>query len=195
MKLIYKMVETVDSPLFAYLRDHQNQFEAYLPSNRIRGRIDELIYGNIYKLGENPDLADVEEIFKIAYPQKFDILVDNFKMRHFVDTEQPAAFADAATEYVKKHKIKDWSELNEIAWNFYEYVEDRALLKKGVKIAKKSIKSEKNYYNMDTMASLYYRLNNKKKAKKIANKAIAIGKAAGDDVSSTENLLKQIELL
>ena len=48
---------------------------------------------------------------------------------------------------------------------------------------------------MDTMASLYYRLNNKKKAKKIANKAIAIGKAAGDDVSSTENLLKQIELL
>lgn len=195
LKLIYKMVETVDSPLFAYLRDNQNQFEAYVPSNRIRGRIDELIYNNIYKLGANPELTDIEKIFKIAYPEKSEVLMDNYKMRHFVDTEQPAAFANAATEYVKKHKITDWSELNEIAWNFYEYVEDRKLLKKGLKIAKKSVKSEKNYYNLDTMASIYYRLNNKKKAIKIANQAIAIGKAAGDDVASTENLLKQINQL
>ncbi len=195
LKLIYKMVETVDSPLFAYLRDNQSQFEEYVPSNRIRGRMDEIIYSNIYKLGENPDLNDIKSIFKKAYPDRADRLMASYKMRHFVDTEQPAKFANAAADYVKKYKVNDWSELNEIAWNFYENVEDRKLLKKGLKIAKKSVKVDKNYYNVDTVASLYYRLNKKKCAQKFANKAIALGKASNEDVSSTENLLKQIEQL
>jgi len=195
LKLIYKMVETVDSPLFAYLSKNQSQFEKFVPAAQVKGRLDNIIYSNIYKLGENPDLNSVKAIFEKAYPNKSDKLFASYKMRNFIETENSVGFANAATAYVKKYKIKDADELNEIAWNFYESVQDRKLLKKGLKIAKKSVKAEKNYYNMDTMAALLYRLNKKKKAKKIATKAIALGKKNGEDVSSTENLLKQIEKL
>lgn len=193
LKLIYKMVETVDSPLFSYLSKNQAQFEKFVPAAQVKGRIESIIYGNIYKLGANPDLNKVKAIFEKAYPGKSDKLFSSYKMRNFIETENPTAFANAAIDYVKKYKIKDASELNEIAWNFYESVEDRKLLKKGVKIAKKSIKAEKNYYNMDTLAALYFRLNKKRKATKAAKKAIALGKKNGEDISSTENLLKQIE--
>jgi len=195
LKLIYKMVETVDSPLFAYLSKNQTQFEKYLPATQVKGRIDNIIYSSIYQLGENPNLNSVKSIFEKAYPGKSDKLFASYKMRNFIETENPTAFANAATEYVKKYKIKDADELNEIAWNFYESVEDRKLLKKGLKIAKKSVKSEKKYYNLDTMSAIYYRLNKKKKAKKFAMQAIALGKKNGENVSSTENLLKQIEEL
>jgi hypothetical protein len=42
---------------------------------------------------------------------------------------------------------------------------------------------------MDTVANLYYKLGDKAKAKEYANKAIALGKANGEDTSSTEKLL------
>ncbi len=195
LKLIYKMVETVDSPLFAYLSKNQAQFEKFLPAAQVKGRLDNIIYASIYQLGENPDLNSVKSIFEKAYPGKSDKLFASYKMRNFIENENPTAFAKAATQYVKKYKIKDADELNEIAWNFYESVDDKKLLKKGLKIAKKSVKAEKNYYNLDTMAALLYRLNKKKKAIKVANKAIALGKKNGEDISSTENLLKQIEKL
>ena len=42
------------------------------------------------------------------------------------------------------------------------------------------------------MAALYYKLGKKKKAKKTAKKAIALGQAAGEDTSATSEMLEEI---
>ena len=195
LKLIFKMTENVDSPMFDYLINNQAEFEKYVDKNKIKGRIDNLIYSSIYALGEEPDFKRVDAIFAKAYPNRADEMATKYKIRHYAEKGDVNAFSNTAVTYVKKFKVKDWEELNELAWNFYESVDDPKKLKKAVKWTKCSIKQEPNYYNHDTLASLYYKLNKKKKALKTANKAIAFAKKEGEDSSTTENLLKEIEKL
>ncbi len=195
LKLIFKMTENVDSPMFDYMINNQDQFLEYVDQNRLKGRIDNLIYSSIYSLGEEPDFKRVDEIFAKAYPERAEEMATKYKIRHYAEKGDVNAFSNTAATYIKKFKVKDWEELNEISWNFYESVDDRKMLKKAVKWTKCSIKHDANYYNHDTLASLYYKLNNKKKALKAANKALAFAKKEGEDPSTTENLLKEIQKL
>lgn len=94
----------------------------------------------------------------------------------------------------------DWSDLNSLAWSVYESLEsassmdetDRELLNAAVQWSLKSISLESNFFNNDTQAHLYYKLGDKKNARKYANMAVKLGKQAGEDVSVTEALLKKL---
>lgn len=195
LKYIFKMIESVDSPMFEYLTQNQDKFKAYYPAAQVKGKIEQTIYATIYSLGQNPDLAKVDAIFAKAYPQMAGQMSARYRMRHFVENEEPLKFVEVANNYVKKYKPTDWEELNEMAWNVYESVDDRKSIKKAVKWTKKSMKIEKNIYNSDTLAALYYKLGKKRKALKAAKKGIELAKAAGDDYSSTANLIREIEKL
>ena len=195
LKYIFKMIESVDSPMFEYLTQNQDKFKTYYPAAQVKGRIEQTIYATIYSLGENPDLNKVDAIFAKAYPQMAGQMSARYRMRHFVENEEPLKFVEVANNYVKKYKPTDWDELNEMAWNVYESVDDRKSIKKAVKWTKKSMKIEKNIYNSDTLAALYYKLGKKRKALRAAKKGIKLAKAAGDDYSSTTNLIREIEKL
>ena len=80
--------------------------------------------------------------------------------------------------------------MNNIAWDFYEQIDDEEKLLKAVEWAQRSVDIEKNYYNLDTLAWLLHKTGQTSKAKEIAKEAIAIAKANGEDYSSTSSLLK-----
>jgi TRAP-type uncharacterized transport system substrate-binding protein len=99
----------------------------------------------------------------------------------------------AAIYYAEKFPQEmDADTYNAFAWTFYEHVDDRKQLEKALEWALASINLQKGYSNMDTAAALYYKLGNKGKAKKYAKEAIELGRANGDDVSGTEELLEKI---
>lgn len=79
-----------------------------------------------------------------------------------------------------------------MAWTFYENIDNPEYLKKALDYGLQSVKLSEEYANTDTVASLYTKLGDKKNAKEYAEKAIALGKASGQDVSSTEKLLEDI---
>lgn len=83
--------------------------------------------------------------------------------------------------------------LNSLAWNFFEKVEDKNALKTAILWAQESVKKSEGYANTDTLANLYLKVGDKKNAKIWATKSIELGKAAGEDVTETENLLKKIK--
>jgi thiol-disulfide isomerase/thioredoxin len=85
-----------------------------------------------------------------------------------------------------------WSELNEAAWGVYENETDRKLLQAALQWGLKSVSKDKNYYNTDTVAHLYFKLGDKTNARAYAKQAITLGKADGEDVSETEKLLKKL---
>ena len=195
LRLILKMTESVDSPMFDYLIHHQDEFLKYVNEYQLKGRIDALIRSSIYKLGDNPDFDKVDAVFAKAYPKKGARLADQYRIRYFVEHEDFDAFAKVAIGYVKKYKVRDWEELNELAWNFSQSVDDRKQLKKAVKWAKCSIKQDPNFFNHETLTLLYYKLKKKKKALKSAKKALAYAKKEGEDGSTIEELITKIEQL
>lgn len=84
-------------------------------------------------------------------------------------------------------------QLNSLAWNFYENVSDKSLLKHALQWALKSVAIESGFHNNDTVAHLYYSLGDANNAKKFAELAVRLGKAAGEDVKKTEELLKKLK--
>jgi thiol-disulfide isomerase/thioredoxin len=114
---------------------------------------------------------------------------------HYQQTENWEKFAAAAVRYVELGNVTDPSALNEIAWAFYEHVDDKAMLAKAEKWAEKAAKAMETYAIVDTHASLLFKLGRKKEAQKVAERAIELGKTAGDDYAATEELLAKIKAM
>lgn len=194
-KFIFRMVQNTESPMFDYLVKNRKSFETIFGEREVSGRVEELIYGSIYSLGEMPDLQKVDAIFQKAYPEKAEMLSARYRIRHYLEQEDVDGFAKATAHYLKKFPSKDPQELNELAWTFYEIVEDKKMLKKAVKWANKSVKLENAYYNNDTVAALYYKLGKKSKGIKAAEKAIALAKVNNEDSEATQELLNNLKKL
>nr|WP_321244571.1 thioredoxin [uncultured Psychroserpens sp.] len=82
--------------------------------------------------------------------------------------------------------------LNSLAWHTYKSHEDIKSLLKAIKIVKRSIELEPNYYNIDTHAALLYKTGNYNAALKKAKEAIDYAKEEGISYESTSELINKI---
>ncbi|MEO1256871.1 MAG: hypothetical protein AAFY41_18575, partial [Bacteroidota bacterium] len=97
----------------------------------------------------------------------------------------------AAAAYLGAYPSNDAGELNSIAWGFYESVDDPEMLNLALAWAKESVRLDKGYPNMDTLAWLYQKLGMKEEAKKTAQEAIELAKASGQDYAGTSPILEE----
>lgn len=193
MEFIYYMVDNVDSRLFQYMIDNKAAFEEMFGEEAITGRIQELIYQKAFADGRNGEEAvkEVEAMLAKNFPQDAPRLTASFKMNYYNMQGDVENYARAAVEYFNQYTSEDPNELNNVAWTFYENIQDKELLKKALGWAQRSVELDEQYYNSDTVAALYYKLGDKKKGKKAAQKAIEIAKKNGEDYSGTEQMMQQ----
>lgn len=192
-KFLFNFIGSTDSKMFDYLVDNQEAFVEMYGQRAVSSKIQELIYGAIQDSKDESSLEQIDRLFARAYPDKAEELSSRFRMSFYRQAGDREKYALAAMEHYKKYPSKDHEELNETAWTFFRITQDKKRLKRAVKWAKKSIKLDSNYYNHDTLASLYYALGKKRKAKKMAKKAIELAKANAIDYAPTEELLTKIE--
>lgn len=193
MEFIYRMVDDLDSKMADHLLENRKEFENKFGEQAIAGKINELVQNTVSRAESEADLKKVEQLYARAYPDKAGEMAGRLKMGYYAQREDWDNFAKAATSFYEKYPAQSWDELNEIAWIFYEVTEAKKNLQTAVKWAKQSVKMEENYFNTDTLAALHYKLGKKGKALKYANKAIKLAQAAGEDYSSTEQLIQQIK--
>ncbi|MCO6461154.1 MAG: thioredoxin family protein [Saprospiraceae bacterium] len=143
------------------------------------------------KKGLNQDEA-IREISKI-YPEKSGILSFYTKIYFSRKNKDNQAYTNALLEYLTPENIEQFSsnELNSYAWYIYENVEGLSNIRQALGWALTSVDKDSNYANNDTLAWLYFKLGDIENAKATAKIAIELGKAAGEDTSSTEELLKK----
>jgi thiol-disulfide isomerase/thioredoxin/tetratricopeptide (TPR) repeat protein len=121
-------------------------------------------------------LRDVDELY---YLQKRDTL----------------GYLKVKMAYFDTHTSEDAHDLNTAAIDFYEKTNDKSQLEKALTWALKSIEIFTSWSNLNTAATLYYKLGNKEKAKEYADRAIVKGKQMNKNFELTEALLKKIEAM
>ena len=192
LEFIYKLTDDATSKMFQYLAANKEVFIEKFGNRAISGKIQNLVQAALYAK-DGDVLANAEKIFPAVYPERAEEMISSFKMLHYLGAGDDEMYAKSSIQHYKKFDAQAWDELNEVAWNFYENVEEKKYLKKGVKFAKKSIKMSNQYYNNDTLAALYYKLGKKGKALSAANKAIYLAKEEGEDDTETQKLLEKIK--
>ena len=191
-EFIYRMANDLDSKMANHMVDNISAYNEQLGEIAVAGKIDELVNNKVAYAESEADLKAVENFYEKIYPGKGKEMSGQLKMGYYAQREDWDNFAQAANAHYKSYPAESWDELNEIAWMFYEIAEGKKNLKSALNWAKKSVEINDNYYNNDTVAALYYRLGKKRKAKKAAEKAIALAEKVGEDHSATDILLENI---
>ena len=192
MRFIFGFVGRADSDLFNYMLDNKEMFNEKYGTKAVTAKIQQIIYASIQDSEEASSLEQIDKLFLKVYPEKAKEMSSRFRLSFYRQAGDKENYAASAIQHYKKFPSKDSDELNEVAWTFFRISDDKKLLKQAVKWVKKSIKLDSNYYNHDTLAALYNKLGKKKKAIKIANKAIGIAKENNMDFTPTQELLDKI---
>ncbi|MCB0587249.1 MAG: thioredoxin family protein [Phaeodactylibacter sp.] len=194
MQLIFETAESADSPLFDYILEHREAFEKMYGERYVISKVQQMIISSLDPSAPPEEtLAKADAQFQKAFPEEAPMMSANFRMNYFRMLGQMDKFAETAVSYYDKYGSESAMELNNIAWAFFENVDDDKMLAKAIGWAKQSVDMEDAYYNNDTLASLYYKAGTKKKAKKAAEHAIELAKANGEDYSATKELLDKIK--
>ncbi len=190
-EFIYTMIEEADGKMFDFLVENREAFAQQFGKTEVINRIQALILHKAFsKTNEIPPLEEIDVLFAKAYPEVAPQLSANFRMNYYQQLGNTDKFAEAAVNYLDKYPSDDMMELNNISWAFFENVNDMKQLKKAVKWAEKSVELDKQYFNLDTLAALYFKTGKKKKGMAAANEAIKLAKANGEDYSGTEALIE-----
>lgn len=193
MELIYKTSDASGSTMLDYFLTNKTSFEKEFGERAINGKIQYFVQNEIYNAQQSDNQTQLKKLLEILHPGQSEEMLARINLSYLAQNEKYDEFAKAAIDFYKKYDAENWDELNEVAWLFHETIDNTTQLKFAVKLAKKSVKMDANYYNHDTLALLYEKLGKQKKAIKLGKKAIELAHQSGDDCSSTEIWLKEIQ--
>lgn len=181
---------------FQFIMSHKNEFyktnseeevNGYIINNLIAGAGDAGKKGDVLKLNQLKD-----QLKKFA-PLNQDELLAELNFVYYSATSDVKLYFTAAIDYIDKYKLGDYQSLNQVAWEFFEEVEDQLMLEKALGWAKISVDLKREYANTDTYANLFFKMGKLKEAKEWAEIAIELAKKEGEDYKSTEDLLENIK--
>jgi thioredoxin-related protein len=194
MQFILEATTSISQRGFVIMTENLKQFYEVFGEEGINDRINYILLEEYFG-----DMNQMEAAYAQYFDKKTgDRFFGKYQVLHFMYSREEGAInglMPAAENYFANFGSDMWEDFNSVAWFVYENSDDAAQLEKAAKWAEQSIAIEPNFFNMDTAAALYFKLKNKKKAKKMAQAAIEKGKAAGENTSETEALLEQIEAL
>lgn len=196
MDLVAQLVRNYDDPYFKFMVEKRHLFIQEYGTDRVDNMLSGLINRHLYTNIEQLTLDQARTMYDETFPtNKAKKSFAAFEIDYYQQKKNEKLQVEKAKAFVKEYKDLDWDTLNGLAWGFYEDVDDRKALKKGVKWAKKSVAKNSNSFNTDTLAALYYKLGKKGPALKWAQESVQLAQTNGMDFSSTSELIEQIEKL
>ncbi|NDC41807.1 MAG: hypothetical protein EBZ77_09695 [Chitinophagia bacterium] len=140
-------------------------------------------------------LNDVITVARTYLIDKKDLTEVSYRISFYKDVKNWEQCALAMDAFFNLSAEWSGEYINGLCWNMYEECKDPKLLARACNWMDKVVTKEPVYGYLDTYASLLYATGQKKPAQQWAEKAIATGKAAGEDVKGTEELLARIKAL
>ena len=193
-EVIFRHVTDLNAPAFQYMLDNRAAFQEQFGAEEFSQQLDGAL-GQYFQTLEDLDPDKLRRVMERVYGPEGGQKTAMIMMMIYQQMDDSDAYANAAMAYLDQYPSEDPSELNQIAWNFYLMVDDQALLQKAIEWAQKSVGIQEEYANQDTLAALYFKVKDRKKAKKHAQRAIELAKASGEDYAETEALLAKINKL
>lgn len=192
LDLIYNLTTDANSVLFDHITANKKLYIERFGQREVLARIQDLIYQAIGDTKDESSLVQIDKLYAKAYPDKAERMSANFRMSFYRQLGDRENYAKSAVDYFNSFPEAGPDELNDVAWTFYQVIEDKKLLKYAKKWAKRSVKLDPQYHNHDTLAAIYQKMGKTKKAIKIAEGAIAIAKNTGEDYSNTSMMLEEL---
>lgn len=191
-EIIMEYIEDPESPYMAIFIRNESDYVEQFGQDRVNAKKQQIVTG---MLQTNDPLTPEDALPKMnaVFGKDAGLYHSMYTMLYGQASGDVRLFAEGAVGYYEAASDVNSMQLNNIAWMFYENVDNKEHLKKALAWAERSVKMDPGYSNLDTVAALNYKLGNKKQARHYAKKAIDMAKIEGEDSRSTEELLKKLK--
>lgn len=196
--LLY-FTKSTDDENFKVFEKRKPELLKMIPENVLNDYEKQLRLTTIIKKAVDYNNAKIDEAYLVTESSKVigendaKILSSKLRMDFYFENKNYPEYEKAAIEYYQNPSEHSADELNQISWNFFLYVSNPSSLKKAVEWSLEAIKKQEDNINTDTLARIYYKLNDFENAKKWANQSIELAKKNKAEYTSTEDLLKKIK--
>lgn len=196
--LLY-FTKSTDDENFKIFEARKTELLKFIPENTLNDFEKQLRLSTIIKKAVDYANAKIDDGYLLAEATKVigekdaKILSSRLRMEFYFSNKNYPEYEKAAIEYYQNPSDFSAEELNQISWDFFLYVSNPVSLQKAVEWSLEAVKKQENNINTDTLARIYYKLNDKSNAKKWAEKSIELAKKNKAEYTSTEDLLKKIK--
>lgn len=196
--LLYFTKSTEDAN-YIFLQKNKTEILKYIPENVINDFEKQIKITSVIQksMDETNHTINNEfltsELSKILGDKEGKQISGKIRLDYYFRTQNYEEYQKAAADYYQDPSIFDATELNDIAWNFYLYINDKVALRQAVEWCLESVKKQEDSFNTDTLARVYFKLGDMKNAKIWAEKSIAVAKSKNAEYTSTEELLNKIK--
>lgn len=199
-QMLFGFVKNTQSPLYKEVVARKAELLKVMPEAQYSQIIKSLQLNTIMETAYNKDTKSVDdkkfmaEAEKLMSKKEAESTLVQVKMKMALRAKKYEDYEKYALDYYKDGGDPSFNsnELNEVAWNFFEKVNNKKSLEIAVQWAAQSVKRNEEYANMDTLANLYIKIGDKVNAKKWAEKAIEKATQDGEDATSTRELLNKL---
>jgi thioredoxin-related protein len=194
MDVYVSIMEPTDfDDLFKYFLENQDDFKVHIEKDRMESVIANYVINKTYETATDmKDMAEQAEVlFNKHMPESAEKFSSFVWISYYESEEDWDNYMVNVDKYLNATEANEY-ELNSFAWNIYVNMDNPAYIDRGIEMALESVDIAAQFANVDTVAALYYKKGNKKKAKKYAKMALELGKEEGADTSDTEILMEKI---
>ena len=172
------------------LENQQKLGELY--GDEARQKVYRIVYGKVLTAIKAQDRQAFENALDM-WPEgdDRDAFTTSMELQYLSAGENWQGLVSKLHDLVEADAV-DASVVNEHCWTLYEKCEIQPVLKQATHIMSHVVEGQ-GWAVWDTYASLQYKTGDLKEAEDSAQKAIAMGKEAGDNVTATEELLTKIK--
>lgn len=191
---------TMDSKLFQYMIANKDLFTAEMGAEKVDSKISFAASSDVRS--KKVSTSDKEALHKhfakyytedIGKEKAIGFYLNNLMYAPGEINEQK--YLSEVQLFMASNPTLSSQGLNAHAWRIFELSDDKLLLAQAEEWINKSVEMEKNSFNLDTQASIQYKLGKKAEAMKSAKESIRLAAEEGSDPTATQELLVKINAL
>ncbi len=177
-----------------YFLDNITKYEQLYSTYCVQQKVNAVLSARLQAVMKDKDTAKFRDILNMVDKYVKDDprgVKINVRSTFYKETKDWGKYTEAISDYIAINGYANEQYIHSLCAAMCQECNDKKLLNKICPYMLKVVNKDDKYAYLDTYATLLYKTGQVKEAKTWANKAIAIGKKTGADISSAEALLKK----
>ena len=198
--ILYRFVTDMNDPQFEFFLKHQAEFSKLHSRDSVNSKISEVYLNSLRDAQRNSNQTMGDSIYTAMKDKvKASGFEDSGKVIFTSDLEylnvkgKKDEFLDLAFNNLEKYYSNDFTILSKVSWIVSSMTTDPKYLEKALSWSKKSVSLKEEPFNVDTYASILFKMGKRDEAIKQEKKVISIAKKRNISSLPYEEALKKME--
>lgn len=194
MNIVYEFSEDLNTKAIDYLLRHKKAFGLKYGEQAVDTKIKSIVLSNVSMAAANKNgdvFKKVKKVIRRADLPDGKNFSHNIDMVYYEGINDKEQYVKIIKKYMRKYKEDDATVWHQKAWAILGKSKKRKDLKLAKKWIEKSVELGEQYYNLESLATVYAKLGRNRKASKAARKAIRTARKTGRTPSKAMNILSQ----